>query len=161
MNFPEYTRKYLLTGLGATPDVLEALLKDIGREDTIWDFTPDAERFTLRSIMAHLADWEPIFLDRIIRTRDENEPELADVDEGQVAIDRNYAASEPRESLARFRAGREALMQTLTDLPSDRWALVARRYFGPITILNQAVLIIGHDGYHTQQVAQWLSAARK
>ncbi len=161
MNFPEYTRTYLLTGLGATPDVLEALLEKISPADPVWNFTPDPKRFTLRSIVAHLADWESVFLDRLIRTRDEDEPKLFNVDESQLEIDNDYVSSNPQEGIARFRAGREIIVRTLTDLSHPAWARVSHREWGAITILNQATLILGHDGYHMQQIVQWLEAAGK
>ncbi|MGO8673670.1 MAG: DinB family protein [Capsulimonadaceae bacterium] len=158
MHFPEFTRHYLLTGLAATPDVIEALLRDIQPDDPAWDFTADPERFTLRGIIAHVADFGDIFHERILRTRDEDAPVLANIDEGQLAIDHNYALRDPVAGLARFRAGRTALVETLTALQPEHWRRVAQRHFGPISILGQAVLVLGHDGYHTQQVAQWIEA---
>lgn len=160
-HFPEYAKKYLLTGLSATPDVFEALLEHIKPSDPVWNFTPDPQRFTLRAIVAHMADWDGIFLGQIIRTRDEDEPEIEDIDEGQVAIDNDYAASDPFANLGRFRATREILIQTFHDLDPAHWNRVAHRHFGPITALHQAVLILGHDGYHAQQITQWLAAADK
>ena len=157
-HFPDYAKRYLLIGLSATPDVLEALTETIAPSDPIWNFTPDPQRFTLREIIAHLADWDGIFLERIIKTRDENEPHIEDLDEGQVAIDHDYKNSNPHDSLGRFRATREILVQTLRDLEPGHWNKVAHRHFGPITTLHQAVLILGHDGYHTQQITQWLEA---
>jgi ABC-2 type transport system ATP-binding protein len=32
---------------------------------------------------------------------------------------------------------------------------------GERNLAAQAVLILGHDGYHTQQIVQWLAAGRK
>lgn len=160
-HFPDYAKKYLLTGLSATPDVFEALLERIGPADKVWNFTPDPQRFTLRAVVAHVTDWDGIFLERIIRTRDEDEPKIDDVDEGKVAIDNDYPNSDPIANLGRFRATREILIQTLRDLDPTHWNRVAHRHFGPITILHQTVLILGHDGYHTQQVTQWLAAAGK
>jgi len=160
-HFPDYAKRYMLIGLTATPDVLEALVERIPANDPVWSYTPDPERFTLRAIIAHLADWDGIFLERIIKTRDENEPHIEDLDEGQVAIDNDYANSDPFESLRRFRATREILVQTLRDMDPAHWNKVAHRHFGPITALHQAVLVLGHDGYHTQQVTQWLEAAGK
>src|SRR5437879_4197786 len=59
---PVFARKYVLAGLTGSPDVLEALLKDVGPNDPAWDKRPDPERFTIREVLAHLADWEGIFL---------------------------------------------------------------------------------------------------
>ena len=56
-------------------------------------------------MLAHLADWEPIFLERFQRTRREAEPILPDYDEGRIALERDYAHSDPLANLARFRTG--------------------------------------------------------
>src|SRR3569833_1407281 len=120
-HFPDYAKRYLLIGLSATPDVLEALVERIDPADKVWGYTPDPDRFTLREIVAHLADWDGIFLERIIRTRDEDEPQIEDMDEGQVAIDNDYVNSDPFESMRRFRASREILVQTLRDLDPTHW----------------------------------------
>lgn len=156
------SRKYLLTALAGTPDVLDGLLQAVPTEDARWDNRPDPERFTLREIVAHLADWNPIFLDRLARTRDEAEPVLEDCDEGRIAIDHDYAHSDPHAGLKRFREGRAALLDLLRALPEDAWQRIGHRppLLGPLTMEAQAVVILGHDGYHTQQVAQWLAAAR-
>ncbi len=153
---------YLLCALEGTPDVLDGFLKDRPSDDPIWDFRPDPERFTLREIVAHLADWDPIFLMRMRRTRDETEPQLEDIDEGRIAIEHDYAHSDPQAQLARFRDGRVTLVAYLRTLQEADWQRLAHReLLGPITLEAQAVLAAGHDGYHTQQVAQWLRAGRR
>lgn len=146
----------LMSGLTATPDVLERLLKSVEDGSPVWDFTPDQSRFTLREIVAHLADWEGVLSERIRLIRDEHEPDFPSVNENQMAIDNDYAHADPRECLAQFRARRIRLMQMLENLPPEGWTRIAKRHFGPITLANQAILILGHDGYHLQQVAQWL-----
>ncbi|HZP80197.1 MAG TPA: DinB family protein [Chthonomonadaceae bacterium] len=162
MTLPPKVRDYLLTGLAGTPDVLDGLLKAIPSGDPLWDFRPDPARFTLREIVAHLADWEPIFLERATRTRNENQPTLPDIDEGRLAVEHGYAHSDPHESLARFRKGRVTLVALLRSLEEADWERRAvRETIGPMTLAAQMVLALGHDGYHTQQVAQWLEAGRR
>src|SRR5436190_13009197 len=113
---PVFARKYVLSGLSSTPDVLETILRGKESSDPIWDFRPDPDRFTLREMVAHLADWEPIFMERFQRTRSETEPRLPDYDEGKIAIERDYAHSDPIANLARFRAGRASLVTFLQSL---------------------------------------------
>ncbi len=153
---PPVALRYILSGLEGTPDVLEALLHDVTPTDARWDTRPDPDRFTLREIVAHLADWEPIFLQRIERIRDEDMPLLADVDEGKLAITNDYAHSDPRASLSRFRSGRANLLATLRALPPEAWPRMGNRdTIGILTLENLVSFILGHDGYHTRQVAQW------
>ncbi len=150
--------RYVLAGLEGTPDVLERLLHDQPAEGAGWDFHPDPERFTLREIVAHLADWDSIFRGRLERMRDEADPSLPDMDEGQIAIERDYAHSNPLDSLARFRRERALTVERLRGLPTDAWERPGRREnLGSMTIESLAVMILGHDGYHTRQVAQWVA----
>ena len=155
---PPLVLKYFLTALSGTPDVLESLLQKIPVESATWDFRPDPERFTLREVMAHLADWNPIFLGRLERTLAEEDPLLPDIDEGQIAIENDYAHSNPHDSLGRFREGRAELMAFLRTLEGSDWERTAQRPpLGNLTMEQLAIMILSHDGYHTQQVAQWLA----
>lgn len=158
---PPYGRSYVLTGISATPDVLEGFLLSLAPGDSLWDFRPDPERFTLREVVAHLADWEDVWLQRLGRTIHEDEPLLAWLDEGQIAVDRDYAHSDPHAGLARFRHGRQQVLELLGVAPESAWGRVARReQVGPMSFEDQVVLILAHDGYHNKQVVEWLSAGR-
>jgi uncharacterized damage-inducible protein DinB len=152
---PEGARNYLLHGLGATPIVLEKLLREATTAD--YDRRPDPERFTLREVVAHLADWEPIWLERLLMIQSEANPTLPSRDEGQLAIDHDYAHSNPAERLARFREGRARTVQHLQALPPEAWARTGQHtQWGPLAVAALATLILGHDGYHLRQTAEWL-----
>ena len=154
---PAYVKKYFLTALNATPEVLEAFLKALPVDDPRWDVRPDPERFTLREIVAHLADWDPIFAERMALTLKEELPFLPDRDEGQTALDHDYAHQDPHAALARFRTDRAALVVFLSGLADTDWNRVAvKEIHGPVTLERQAVMILAHDGYHMEQVVQWL-----
>jgi hypothetical protein len=159
---PPIVRRYVFNTLAGTPEVLDALVRGIGPEDPVWDARPEADRFTLREIIAHLADWNPIFLGRMKRTCEEAEPVLESIDEGALAVGHDYAHADPRECLARFRQGRATLVEFLRSLSEDALARIAHRpTIGAVTVETQAVFASGHDGYHLQQVAQWLAASKR
>lgn len=154
---PAYVKKYFLSALNASPEVLEAFLKALPADDPRWDLRPDPERFTLREIVAHLADWDPVFTARMERTVKEELPFIPDMDEGQVALDHDYAHQDPHAALARFRTARAALVVFLSGLTDADWSRVAvKEIHGPVTLERQAVMILAHDGYHMEQVVQWL-----
>jgi uncharacterized damage-inducible protein DinB len=163
---PDFVRTYLLSALAGTPDVLEGFLKTVPDTDPVWDFRPYPERFTLREVIAHLADWEPIFLERMRRIQTETDPALPSYDEGQFALDRDYAHQSPQANLARFREGRTHMTAFLRAADSADWGR-SGRYFrqedkgDPITLEGWLAEVVGHDGYHTQQVALWLAAGRR
>ena len=160
---PSFGITYLLTALGGTPDVLDALLAKRPADDSVWDARPDPERFTLREIVAHLADWEDVFLDRLVRTRDEEAPTLPVVDPERLARERDYAHHDSHGDLARFRAGRERLVGFLSALEPAQWERAGQIVRGDppvshnVTLEAWAVQVLAHDGYHTRQAAQWLN----
>src|SRR3712207_1628089 len=86
---PANVHGYLLGALEGAPDLFDHLLRGLTDEEA--DRRPDPERFTLREMMAHLADWEEVFARRMALTRDEEYPILQGYDEGQWAIDHDYA----------------------------------------------------------------------
>ena len=158
---PAFVHGYVLTTLAGTPDVLERLLVGVSPTDSVWDRRPDPARFTLREIVGHLADWNGVFLDRITRTRDQDGPSLTAHKPEDVARRSGSFEAAPAESLARFRAGRAEMLSILRALEPAQWELAGTILghpvaTGTITIEAWIVQTAGHDGYHLQQIAQWL-----
>jgi hypothetical protein len=157
MIMTDVTHKYLIKALAGTPDVFDSILAGLKSDDPRWDVRPDPERFTLREMVAHVADWNPIFEERIRRIRVEEEPVLPSYDEGQFAIDRDYAHSNPIANLNRFREGRATLVALYNEIRDDEWERVG--FYAAVnrfTIETYLALMVGHDGYHTAQAANWL-----
>ena len=152
---PAAGRMYLLEGLAATPIVVDRLLDTAGEVN--YDMRPDPERFTIREALAHMADWEPIWLERFNRLLHEDGAVLANMDPDEVAIRNRYAEQQIDGIQLRVREGRGRLLQLLRGLPDAAWDKVGTHgQWGPITVEQLAVLILGHDGYHTRQLSEWL-----
>jgi hypothetical protein len=150
----EFYKKYLLGAVSASPAVFEQLLEGITQEEI--DRKPDPERFSIREIMAHLADWEPVLLERIQRTRDENEPTLAVIDPGQLAIDHDYAHANFNEQVQLFGERRAKTAAVIADLnPTDWQRTAVRPNMGAVTMESLVAMIPLHDLYHLRQVAEW------
>ena len=144
-----YTLNYLLTSLDASPDVQAALLKGVPKGSRLWDAAPGPDRFTLRESLAHLADWEPIWLFRMRTTVEQDRPFLPGIDEGELAVQNNYAASDPAEALRKYRAGRTELVAFLRGLDSSVWPRkLERGGVGEMTFEELVLIALVHDGYH-------------
>ncbi len=156
-------RTYVLKGASASPSVVGELLNGVTDEDTVWDFRPDPERFTLREVISHLADWEEVWHGRATLILQEDSPVLADVDEEQVAIDNNYAGAIPSATIARFNAGRSQVMNLLSAVPEESWNRTGQRppMIGTLSLDDLLCLMYGHDGYHTGQIVEWLRLAQE
>ena len=85
-------RNDLFTALEAAPALFDHLLRGLTEEEA--DQRPDPDRFAIREVIAHLAGWEPIFLERLTQMRFKDHPTLPDYDEGQRAIEHGYAQSD-------------------------------------------------------------------
>lgn len=153
---PERVRKYVLEALSATPLVLNRLLDGIS--DAEADSRPDPERFTIREAIAHMADWEPIWRERFVGIVEKENPDLPGYDEGQFAIDRDYAHSNLSEQLARFAEERAQLTAYIATVPREAWNRTAvHGEMGPITFHDLITLLLAHDGYHVKQVIEFRS----
>ncbi|MBB6048664.1 DinB family protein [Armatimonas rosea] len=152
-----YIQRYILSGLRATPQVYAKLLE--GTTDEEADRRPDPDRFSIREAIAHMADWDEIFRTRGERIRDEEIPLLPGYDEGQLAIERNYAAMPVAESLERFIQSRAALVAFFESLTPEQWERQGNRdEIGRINLSDLSVMILGHDGYHAEQFIRYRAA---
>ena len=151
-------RNYLFSALEAAPALFDHLLRGLTEEEA--DRRPDPDRFTIREVMAHLADWEPVFLERLTRMRTEDHPTLPGYDEGQWAVDHGYAQTNWREQAGLFAARRRDLAAFLRICASQEWGRTADRpEIGVLTVEALALLIPLHDTYHLSQIAQWRGLA--
>jgi uncharacterized damage-inducible protein DinB len=151
-----YPRNYLFTALEAGPDLLTRAIQGLTPQEA--DARPDPDRFTIREIMAHMAEWDAIFLARMTRMRDEDQPVLENYDEGQIAIDHHYERTDPVEQAALLRERRARTVEFLRSLTLEQWQRTGDRpEIGIITIEAIATLMTLHDTYHLRQVAEWRS----
>ena len=152
---PPYVRKYLVDhALSATPGIITRFCN--GVSDAIADQDQGPDYFTLREVLAHLADWEPIWLERIQRIVQEDMPVLPNIDEGKMAELNGYKTTPVDVSLTNFTTGRVALVEYLQSLPDDAFMRSGvRPEVGTITIKDIATLVLAHDTYHIAQLARY------
>lgn len=109
--------------------------------------------------MAHLADWEPIFLERIQAGVDNPGSEVKGRDEGQRAIDQKYESWDVKESLRIFAEARAVTIRYLKALSPEQWqSTIVHNEKGPMTAYDQANMLLGHDIYHFEHATQFMGA---
>ncbi len=147
-------RDHMLQALSATPVLLQRLLRGAQPD---WDRRPDPARFTLREALAHLADWEAIWRQRVEAIARAPGSAIQGRDPDELARKNAYAQQDPLANLVRFAEGRAAYVAALKTLDVAGWAKAGRHSdYGPITVGQVAQYALGHDAYHLRQVSEWL-----
>ncbi len=119
------------------------------------DLATDPGRFSPREVVAHLADWEPVFLERMKSALSNPMGRIEAYDEGQWAIDHDYASSDVHVQADLYLARRQETVQWLNALYPDQWKLQFEHpERGPLSVEDTANMMLGHDLYHIRQLTE-------
>lgn len=139
-----------------TPTVLERLVDQVPVARYSESVGPD--RFTLTEVVAHLADWEDVVLDRLRMAVEHPGSTVAVYDETLRAIEKRYAEKDIHHEIAVFANRRRDTVTFVSELTPDQLALtIVHPERGTETILDQVLWIYGHDLYHLEQVSAYLT----
>lgn len=146
---------YLFPGLELGPVIVARLVGQI--EHSRWDEPTAPGRFSVRSVVAHLADWEPIFRARMEAAKKSPGASVEVYDEGQFEVDHRYDKTDPRERAEAFRRERADTVAWLRALGPEDWATsIEHPERGTMTIADMANMLVAHDTYHIEQLTSML-----
>ncbi len=140
------TRDDVLVGLRCTPAVLrQAIAQPEIESGTGWNRT---------EVIWHLRDAEARALERMRAMRDQERPALAAYDQEALAREGRYRERDSLHGVREFTLLRQTMIGELEALRPEQWERVGiHEEVGPITILNQAIHLVGHDLNHLAQLA--------
>ena len=121
---PKRTRDAILSSLPTAPDDLARLLKDRDLEDLLQPSRDGG--WGVVEILAHLRDWEEVFLDRLKTVGNEDNPFLPVQDDELWPIERDYRGRNPKTRLTQFRGRRADTVALLKGLDAGEWDRPAR-----------------------------------
>lgn len=128
---------------------------------SLYDYRPDAGRFTMREAICHLADWEPILLERLKTAVESPGSRLTVYDEGERAIEMNYAAKNPMDALEEWKRERAKTIEFIMSMKEDDFAkTVLHPERGVMSAGDLANMIPCHDVYHIEQLSAIRGAAK-
>lgn len=126
------------------------------------DFAPGPGKWSLRQIVAHLADAEIVVAGRLRRVIAEENPTLIGFDQEAWARNLNYARRKTSESIEIFRRLRAENYDLLKDLPE---AAFARRGThserGPVTLAELVETNANHAESHGRQIRETREAYKQ
>ena len=147
--------RYVVDSMLFAPQTIERMLRQI--PESRLDERPTAERFTPREAIAHLADWEAIFLSRMQTAVEIPGSTVILFDEGELAVENNYGAQHVFESLARFQRCRAETVAWLQGLSPEQFRRhVVHPEKGQQTVDDLVAFTYAHDAYHLEHLAQFL-----
>jgi hypothetical protein len=145
--------KELLERFRRGPELMATVLT--GAAGSELDYVPAPGKWSVRQIVAHLADAEIVGAGRFRRVIAEENPTLAGYDQDAWARNLNYAHRKTSDSLDTFRRLRAENWELLKDLPEaafERRATHTER--GTVTLLDLLKTYAAHPEAHARQVRE-------
>lgn len=148
-------RIVLLQALASTPQDISRMVGKLDDDAAAW--RPEGG-WSCRDVVSHLCYVERLYLARIRRVMDEDEPAVEAIHPNESAHD----LVAPISTLAQqFHEAREATLATLQELSPGAWQRAARHESkGRMTLRFLIQDLISHDIEHTNQLAEVQSRRR-
>ncbi|MGV3615914.1 MAG: DinB family protein [Fimbriimonas sp.] len=138
-----------------TPTVLRRILADVRPERFSERITED--RFSLVEMVAHMADWEDIVLDRLRAAVEHPGSPVDNFDIEARAAEKRYAERDLQHELDVLENRRRDTVDFLRNITPDQWSLsFVHPERGEVSIQNQVSMLVGHDLYHLEQATQYM-----
>jgi len=132
-------------------EVLATVLTGAAGEEV--DFVLAPGKWSIRQIMAHLADAELVGAHRLRLVIAEDNPTLTAFDQDAWTRNLDYARRKPTQSLDTFRRLRAENYELLKELPETAFDRVgAHTENGPLSLRNLLEIYAGHAENHARQL---------
>lgn len=139
--------------LERTPDLLETLLGDVPADLSRWKPAPD--RWSISEILAHLADIERLYSERVRSILAEDAPALRPYDQNVASASGVYSGGSASEHLASFTALRRATVALLKSAGSSVGERTGKHAeLGVVTLSQMLNELASHDLGHLRQIAE-------
>ena len=143
----------LLERFRRAPEVLAVVLTGVFGEEE--DFAPAPGKWSIRQIIAHLADAEMVMAHRFRQVIAEKNPTIVAFDQDAWAQNLDYARRKPKQSLETFRRVRAENYELLKELPESAYARAGNHTErGPLTLLQIVEGAAQHAESHARQMQE-------
>jgi uncharacterized damage-inducible protein DinB len=144
-----------IVALSLTPATLTRIIDQV-KPDRYSDRLP-VDRFSLSEMVAHIADCEEVFQDRMRLAHEHPGSHVEGFDPDERARTHHYADKDLHHELVVFENRRRDTVDFLKSLQGEDWSkTVKHSQWGEMTIAVMASIIIGHDVYHLDQASQYM-----
>jgi hypothetical protein len=145
------TLNELLAAYAAGPDLLSHAVAGMSPEQI--DAAPVPGKWSTRQVICHLADFEPVYADRMKRVVAEDQPPLRSGDPDVFAARLAYEARNIKEELDLIRAVRAHMARILRTLPETAFERTGvHSTDGPRTLRKLLEQITNHIPHHVRTI---------
>ena len=135
------------------PEVLAVVLTGVFGEEE--DFVVTSDQWSIRQIVAHLADAELVGAHRMRAVIAEDNPTLTGFDQNAWTRNLDYAHRKPKQSLESFRRQRAENYDLLKTLPESAFSRTGNHTeIGTVTLLKLVEGYAEHAESHARQMQQ-------
>ena len=133
------------------PELLAVVLTGVFGEEE--DFVAAPGKWSIRQLVAHLADSEMVGAYRLRAVIAEDNPTLSGFDQDLWARNLDYAHRKPKQALESFRRYRAENYDLLKTLPEGAYTRTGNHTErGPLTLLNLVEIYAEHAENHARQM---------
>jgi hypothetical protein len=133
------------------PELLALVLTGVHGEEE--DFIAETGGWSIRQIVAHLADSEMVGAQRLRQVIAEDNPTLVAFDQDRWTANLDYARRKPKTSLESFRRVRAENYELIQELPEGAWERAGNHTErGRVTLLALVEGYAGHAESHARQI---------
>ncbi len=148
LSIPELIDEYLRGS-----QILRDAVAGITREEAL--ARPVAGKWSTLEVVAHLADFEPVYADRMKRTLAEDEPTLFGGDPDKFAASLAYHERNLDDELKLIEVVRKQMAAILRTIPEAEFQRLGRHSeAGPLSLRTFLERITGHIPHHVPFIAE-------
>src|SRR5690242_17775446 len=133
------------------PEVLAVVLTGVFGEEE--DFATAPGKWSIRQLIAHLADTELVFAGRFRQVLAEDNPPIMTFDQERWAQNLDYSRRKPKQSLETLRRLRSENYELLKEMPAAAFDRTGRHSNdGPLTVYQLLERLTNHAEHHARQM---------
>lgn len=150
----------LIDQYAAGPEQLRQAVAGLSQEEL--HARPVAGKWSTLEVVSHIADFEPVYIDRMTRVIALDRPSYLSADENLFAVHLAYASRDIEEELAMIAANRKHMARILRTLPDSAFAREGLHSEAGVQTLEKLLRnITNHIPHHIAFIAEKRKALGK
>lgn len=149
----------LLNAYKEGPSILRAAVEKA--EPSEFDLIPVPGKWSIRQVVCHISDFEPVYADRFKRVLVEDNPTIFGGDPDAYAAGLAYGQRSVESELAYIEATREHMLPILQQCDIEQYQRTGvHSEDGPMTLETLINRIVGHIPHHVKFIEEKVAALR-